>query len=365
MKSSTPSSPQRFPMLDVARFYGMVLVYYGHTIETVMQLENATAALHYKFIYSFHMPFFFLLSGMVLKETSALQPPWPFIKRMARSRLVPYFAFSLLLLLTTFFFKGTFLADLSTAEGYIGGLIGTVRGFPLFNIPLWFLACLISVEVLHRLTAPLVRTTTGLLAVAAVCYLGGYWINREYSFLVKGMNYWFLNEAPVAYAFYLLGIFMRRHGILTEGSNHPRMAGYGIIGMLLVFFTFNLNQGPFRLYDAVVIVLGGHGNVLLFPFTALAGSLGLLALSGATGRLPWLEYLGRNAITLFCLNGIFYHYLNARFASWYVKNFSGEPLSVFLAGCTMTALSLGACVPLVMLVDRHLPFLIGRRKTSQ
>ena len=52
----------RITMLDVARFYGMVLVYYGHIIERFMYLGNPTATLHYNAIYSFHMVFFLLLS---------------------------------------------------------------------------------------------------------------------------------------------------------------------------------------------------------------------------------------------------------------------------------------------------------------
>ncbi len=45
----------RILTLDIARFYAMALVFYGHFIERVMYLHNATAALQYKFIYSFHM----------------------------------------------------------------------------------------------------------------------------------------------------------------------------------------------------------------------------------------------------------------------------------------------------------------------
>lgn len=41
-------------MIDIARLYGIMLLYYGHFIEILMYLQNATAARHYKFIYSFH-----------------------------------------------------------------------------------------------------------------------------------------------------------------------------------------------------------------------------------------------------------------------------------------------------------------------
>lgn len=363
MNSENSSPAPRIAMLDIARFFGMVLVYYGHAIERVMYLENPTAALHYKFIYSFHMPFFFLLSGMVAKEAYSGQMYSVFFKRMFRSRLVPYLFFTAALALSTLFLAGHFVAvDLSTPAGYLEGLAATLLGFPVFNIPLWFLACLVTVEVLHRLLAPLTRNDTGLWLVAAVCYLGGYWLNLKYSFLMEGKNVWFLNEAPVVYAFYLVGVFMRRRGLTTGSMKRPFALGAGLVFALLVVATFDLNQGPFRMFQAVVIVLGAHGNILLFPLTALAGSLMLLYLAKATAPNAWLEYLGRNVIALFCLNGVFYHYLNGPFAAWYVENFSGEPFSVFMAGAGMTLLSLAACVPVVWLLDSKLPWALGRSR---
>lgn len=363
--SNTPPTT-RIAMLDIARFYGMVLVYYGHIIERVMYLENPTATMHYKFIYSFHMPFFFLLSGMVAKPDYAQQAWGAFAKRMARSRFAPFFVFTFFMALTSLFLPGHFVAvDLSTASGYLEGAIATLLGFPVFNIPLWFLACLITVELMHRLLTPLTKSDTGLWLVAAVCYLGGYWLNLQYSFLMKGANVWFINEAPVVYAFYLVGVFMRRHQLTTRAMKRPIALGAAVVFLLLVVFTFDMNQGPFRLFDAVVIAAGGHGNILLFPFTALAGSLALLYLGKASAPNVWLEWLGRNVIALFCLNGVFYHYLNGPFAKWYVANFSGEPFSVFVAGACMTVASLAACLPVVWLLDAKFGWMVGRKKVGQ
>lgn len=340
----------------------MALVYFGHAVERIMYFENPAAAMQYKFIYSFHMPFFFLLSGMVAKPEYLKQDYKTFFRRMARSRLVPYVAFSLLMAASTLFFNGDFvLMDRHGEHPYLYGLASTLLGMPAFNIPMWFLGCLVTVEVLHRVLAPLTRTDKGLWIVAGICYLGGYWLNLRYEFLIAGANVWFINEAPVVYAFYLTGVFMRRRGLVTGAMKQPLALGAGVVCLLFVLFTFNLNQGPFRLFDAVVIVMGGHGNILLFPFTAIMGSLMLLYLAKATGRVAWLEYLGRNVITLFCLNGVFYHYLNGPFAAWYVANFSGEPFSVFKAALAMAALSLALCVPVVWLLDKRLPWIIGRR----
>ncbi len=52
----------RVTVIDIARFYAMALVFYGHFIEELMNLKNPAAATHYKFIYSFHGAFFLCCS---------------------------------------------------------------------------------------------------------------------------------------------------------------------------------------------------------------------------------------------------------------------------------------------------------------
>ena len=70
---ATASRPpaSRVLFIDIARIYGVVLVYYGHIIESYMKAGSAVAAMHYKFVYSFHMPLFFILSGYIAKEQLA------------------------------------------------------------------------------------------------------------------------------------------------------------------------------------------------------------------------------------------------------------------------------------------------------
>ena len=76
---------RRLDAVDVARALGLVLVYYGHFIEQVMYLKNPAAAVHYKWIYSFHMILFFVLSGWVRGARPDVKPPRAFIRSTAAS----------------------------------------------------------------------------------------------------------------------------------------------------------------------------------------------------------------------------------------------------------------------------------------
>jgi len=55
---------QRIQYIDVARFYAMAGVFFGHFIERIMLLNDPTAATLYKFVYSFHMVLFFILAAI-------------------------------------------------------------------------------------------------------------------------------------------------------------------------------------------------------------------------------------------------------------------------------------------------------------
>ena len=60
---------KRIRLIDIARFYAMSLVFFGHFIERIMMLDNAPSAVLYKFVYSFHMVLFVVLAGYVARES--------------------------------------------------------------------------------------------------------------------------------------------------------------------------------------------------------------------------------------------------------------------------------------------------------
>ncbi|BDQ34759.1 acyltransferase family protein [Pseudodesulfovibrio portus] len=354
------STSKRIPLLDVARFFGIILVYYGHIIERIMYLENPVATAQYKFIYSFHMPFFFLLAGFTIAPEKTLLPLGRYVKRLAASRLVPYFVFTAVLAVLSLLFAGHFVVvDLTTADGYLKGIVASLLGFPVFNIPLWFMACLVSVEILHYAVGRFLDSTLKLAGAAILFYVGGYYLTLKIQFF-PGPNFWLLHEALVVYAFYLVGVVMRRESILLGAHSRWRLLLASAVCLLIVVFTYDLNTGPFRLFQAVVIVLSGHGNVLLFPLTALVGSLLLLLLAKSAGANRFLMFMGENALILFCLNGVFYHYFNGPYAEWFAANFPGHWMAVTAAGAAFTAVSLACCIPFILLFNRVVPQLVGK-----
>ena len=349
---SDSGSSERIPMIDVARFYAVILVYYGHIVERMMYLGSPGAALQYKFVYSFHMILFFVLAGFIAKESVVDLSVKDFVKSRLASRFVPFFFFNLLLALVSLGVKPDFPPfPLDTPAQYLAATIQTVTVLPIFNIPSWFLMSLITVEVLHYVVFRFLRDSDMRILVAAVVlYLAGYALNREFLFFdfQHGLKtYWLFNEAPVVYAFYLLGVVLRRRGFLMGPVNRGVVAAAALALLAVVFLTYDLNQGPFRLkIPAVVIVASAHGNIFWFPLTAIAGTVMTLLLARVTPAAAWMNYMGRNALTICIgLNGVFYHHINGPLAAWAMETLGGSAAAVFAVGAAATAVSLALTVP--------------------
>ena len=144
------SVAKRLDYVDIARLYGIFLVYYGHVVERFMYLKVDAAVLQYKFIYSFHMVLFFFLSGMVISEKTLNLSFGNFIKKKLKTRLVPYLFFNFILLILSLFIQRDFPPfPLETAQDYFRTIGFTLIGVSIFNIPTWFIMALFSVELIH------------------------------------------------------------------------------------------------------------------------------------------------------------------------------------------------------------------------
>lgn len=119
------SSSSRLAWLDIARGIGLILVVLGHNV--VFMEGNPY---WHKYVYTFHMPLFFFLTGCTLSFGHARSS-----LRRSLSVAVPYVVMSLTLLPITLHTKPEAeLADI---------LLGIVYGssWTIDSIPLWFLSC--------------------------------------------------------------------------------------------------------------------------------------------------------------------------------------------------------------------------------
>ena len=93
---------KRLDHIDIAKAIGLLLVIYGHTFRISMRAVYPWCAFSYTFVYRFHVPLLFLLSGMgctlTMQKNRSLSAR-QFVRKKAHSLLLPWGVYSAFLYL--------------------------------------------------------------------------------------------------------------------------------------------------------------------------------------------------------------------------------------------------------------------------
>lgn len=351
---------KRIVWLDVARGYGMFLVFYGHYVEKVADLAHPGAFAQFKFIYAFHMPLFFVLSGLVARsEPGGILFT---LRRGLLGRILPAVFFNLLL--AAFWLPPFPLSETPAAQQIVPILLKLFAGRPVFNFLTWFLFCLFVVELIHALLRRFVRRDAAV-AFSILVLLGlGQWITANLD-LVAGWtgippNSWMIHEAIVAAGFHQLGFWLaHHHGALDWRPGRSALVATCLAAWVAVALTFGLNDGPFSWQKPVVLMaLSSHGDPLLFPLTAILGSLGVATLAMLTSANEPARWIGRHSLVYLGLNAIFILASRA-IVTTIIPWLSGPPLVNTLVYIAITVASLAITAPVALALTRGLPQLVG------
>lgn len=145
MKTNLTDS-QRLEWLDVVKAVGIILVYFGHA--------HVSGT---KYIYMFHMPLFFVISGFCWKEErNRLLPFRDFVRKKFKAYIIPYFKVAIVCFFVLGIAKSYTLYGLEKGlffqlSKYLFGIIvysrGTIEWLPSCS-PIWFLTCLFCAEII-------------------------------------------------------------------------------------------------------------------------------------------------------------------------------------------------------------------------
>jgi fucose 4-O-acetylase-like acetyltransferase len=347
MSSHHLGAAPRDASIDNAKAIGMFLVFYGH-IWFKGFFPSAALFEQNKFIYSFHMPLFFLLSGMVYRQAS---------ERFGRvvaakffSRMGPVLLFCILLLaakLSILLVKGK--PSLIAGEFIEFGRI--VSGLPYSTIT-WFLICLMVVELIYFLILDRVRRPGRAFVAAAVCTGAMLFALRDVAFLeyLTGLkkNFWFLHEALVAIGFFALGHWLSASGGVAamHAMAWPLRFVAGLALIFLAWLTVDLN------FQAVYMVESQHGDPVWFVVTALAGSLGVILLCSCVGQSALLGYVGRHTLVLLGMNGLFRDIIDPTLVKRLPIELLQTHLSAFVICFVVTIISMALCTPAIPFYQR-------------
>lgn len=153
MQTNIP--PKRIEYIDIAKGIGMILVVIGHTING--KTFPGT------WIYSFHMPLFFILSGLCFSEKK-YPTFFPFLRKRVQTLLLPCIYFSLLITILSTLAKGT-----STFTDLI---------YQNFPGALWFVFTLFLAEITYYFIQKYSKTRVCLIIALLLSLTIGVTLNR-------------------------------------------------------------------------------------------------------------------------------------------------------------------------------------------
>jgi len=286
---------------DNARGIGIILVVYGHALRGLAAagLLPGSAAGHAMLlsdytIYTFHMPLFFLLSGLNAPQ-SLHRSRTRFLRGKLQTIVYPYLLWSLL--------QGLMQWTTSRYANHPFSLASLTHIFWEPFAQFWFLyallichllaAAFVDPRIAERGKPPATRLWRGRAALAAVALAG----------IVLGAttSWGIITQALTMLPFYLLGMLLaggRLSDLLSRAARMP--SGAAIAGLALVFAFLVAAARQFGNFDSVYALPAGLAGV----FLTLLISARVTALRRWV-IVRWLQALGAASMPIFLLHIFF------------------------------------------------------------
>lgn len=336
-------SKARIVWIDQLRSIAFLLVIIGHvTIPEEFQ----------SWIYSFHMPLFFLISGLTINREKIMNMPFKqYFFKQVRSLVVPYFWLNFLVF-PLWYLTFHFVTHIKTTASET--LLGIFAGSLDWNMPsnaLWFLLVLFLAQILYAAIIKLTgNNTLFMLLAVAVCGVVG--------FLDKGVSQiWHCNIALTAVVLLFIGnIFMewyKSKGFAQKPLDAKRV--FSRLGLIVLFGA--VGWGSHLLNGRISMTANKFGkSVLLFYATAIAFSAAIMLLVMFLPKLRLITYIGQS--TLFYM-GV--HIPIIRLCqNLYPEVFGDFRWSMCLAIAVYFALA-----PVTLLCSKIIPYACGKPSDGQ
>lgn len=346
--------PRRVPMqrvayIDNAKAIGIVLVVLGHAPGTPSTLNTV--------IWSFHMPLFFFLSGLLLSEKQRQMPVATRLASLARSLLLPYLFFFVVSYLYWLIAKrhgvqAEAFERMSLWQPLSGFYLGT--GDALFvNVVLWFFPALFIVSASYHLLSRFLGS-----AIVTISCIGA---GSIFVLLHAGSwPRWPLSAdcALAALPFYAIGVALRDQSARTLDQPVKNVLVPFAIALAVLLIAVAFVQGQ---PDLNKLSFGRH-PVLYLP-AGLIGIVIVLIVSAMLPRSSVARWLSENTLTIFPLHFLMFSVFTGIALKGFAMpiSFKESPLTALVY--TVSALLLSW--PAAWLLHRVVPWLFTNRQIHQ
>lgn len=181
----------RVEWIDSLKFIGIFYIYLGHF--------GKNAGLLYPFVFSFHVPLFFFISGLFYSKPKTISELTSLWVKCFKRIIIPYAAFSVISLVIISIYNqwdaGT------TIENGVKAFYGIRNN--IYAGSLWFLPCLFVVIIYHSIAMFILRSTIAVLILSIIIFL----IASPHA-IISNPSWFFNADSAMCYlVFYAIGSF--------------------------------------------------------------------------------------------------------------------------------------------------------------
>lgn len=309
---------QHFKWLDIAKGIGIILVIMDHTV-----------FLKHEFISLFHMPLFFFLSGITLREGAFSNE---YVLKKAKRILVPYLFFSAISFVAILIFRNKEL---------------------LTNGPIWFLQSLFIALMCSSIVVNLKRSYQLVVVISVLSYLTITTNGGGITMFPFDLDF---DRSIFGTLFLLSGFYMRN--FLCQAD---KRSTYITLLMITAFIYFVTAYTSIYMLGVTGSFLDGriyNHNLFMFMIAAITGTLALVYFSKIIGKASALEWLGRNSLAIMCVHYPIAQFWNLFMSSLTIYNEGGIYVKALFAIISYIVILL-ASLPIVIMLKKYMPQYVG------
>ena len=283
----------RLENIDIAKGIGMLLVIWAHIL--------VEGPINW-FIYVFHMPLFFYISGM-LYTPDKYKKVGTLVSKRARTLIVPYVIYSCI---TWAVWCGYAILSHQEVDSYLKPLFQTViaqgsGGFLVHNVPLWFVTCLFVVEIAYYFINKL--RDDKIKAMTCVVISGiGYCMIEVFTFFPFNLLPWSIEVACATMIYYGAGNILRSNTkcVCDKFKESKTVIRFAMIATLFLITTFcslrtrHISYGSDGLGDRPIELYVGAftGIALILLISALITSFSASS-NVINGIISYVKWIGK------------------------------------------------------------------------
>lgn len=277
-KSNIKPPNKRIPYLDIAKGFAILFVIIGHCKYSPSIVNG--------WLYSFHMPLFYILSGLTFNVDHYKDFKSFFIKKV-KSLLIPYYLLCIMLLILT-----SIIFPENNFNTFFEGLksIFIANRLHKYYFSMWFVPSLFFSEIALYFIIKKIKNKY-MLGVISIVLTGIGYITFKY---IRGF-YYSIDTVPIALSFLILGYILKV--VFAQAQCNLRSFITMLISFIVSVISGFVNM---NLYDSFVgIYFGEILNPVLFYISALSGSIFILLVSLFIKKNFILEYAGKNSLVFY------------------------------------------------------------------